>query len=163
KTLIWQHYSKANLVCSCCYHRSPSSLTNASNSSGNTECAAGLCPISRRSFRWENDRSGVIYPLYKLFDTNFELLQRKLPKPLKYPKSVAYIITNEFCERFNYYGLRTILVLYLTSKLQYDNDTSTVLFHIFTMMVYLCPLVGAVVADSWLEIYDESKLILLNN
>lgn len=71
-------------------------------------------------------------------------------KPLKYPKSVAYIISNEFCERFNYYGLRTILVLYLTSKLQYDNDTSTVLFHIFTMMVYLCPLVGAVVADSWL-------------
>lgn len=43
-----------------------------------------------------------------------------------------------------------ILVLYLTSKLQYDNDTSTVLFHVFTMLVYLCPLVGAIVADSWL-------------
>lgn len=69
---------------------------------------------------------------------------------LKYPKSVAYIISNEFCERFNYYGMRTILVLYLTSKLQYDKDTSTVLFHVFTMLVYLCPLVGAIVADSWL-------------
>lgn len=43
-----------------------------------------------------------------------------------------------------------ILVLYLTSKLHYDNDTSTVLFHVFTMLVYLCPLMGAVVADSWL-------------
>ncbi|XP_058985772.1 peptide transporter family 1 isoform X2 [Musca domestica] len=70
--------------------------------------------------------------------------------PVKYPKSVGFIISNEFCERFNYYGMRTILVLYLTSKLQYDDDTSTVLFHVFTMLVYLCPLVGAIVADSWL-------------
>lgn len=70
--------------------------------------------------------------------------------PVKYPKAVGFIISNEFCERFNYYGLRTILVIYLTSKLQYDDDTSTVLFHVFTMLVYLCPLVGAIVADSWL-------------
>ncbi|KNC33988.1 Peptide transporter family 1 [Lucilia cuprina] len=70
--------------------------------------------------------------------------------PVKYPKSVGFIISNEFCERFNYYGMRTILVLYLTSKLHYDKDTSTVLFHVFTMLVYLCPLVGAIVADSWL-------------
>lgn len=46
-----------------------------------------------------------------------------------------------------------ILVLYLTSKLHYDDDTSTVLFHCFTMMVYLCPLVGAIIADSWLGKY----------
>lgn len=70
--------------------------------------------------------------------------------PLKYPKSIGFIISNEFCERFNYYGMRTILVLYLTRKLHYDDDTSTVLFHVFTMLVYLCPLIGAIVADSWL-------------
>ncbi|XP_018793021.1 PREDICTED: peptide transporter family 1 isoform X1 [Bactrocera latifrons] len=71
-------------------------------------------------------------------------------RPSEYPKSVAFIISNEFCERFNYYGLRTILVLYLTTKLHYDKDTATVLFHIFTMLVYLFPLVGAIIADSWL-------------
>lgn len=100
-------------------------------------------------------------------------------QPAKYPKAVGFIISNEFCERFNYYGMRSkyfekilytfclrkydctyfnnlficisaILVLYLTSKLQYDKDTSTVLFHVFTMLVYLCPLVGAIIADSWL-------------
>ncbi|XP_011187890.1 peptide transporter family 1 isoform X4 [Zeugodacus cucurbitae] len=70
--------------------------------------------------------------------------------PTEYPKSVAFIISNEFCERFNYYGLRTILVLYLTTKLHYDKDTATVLFHIFSMLVYLFPLVGAIIADSWL-------------
>ncbi|XP_013116650.2 peptide transporter family 1 isoform X2 [Stomoxys calcitrans] len=82
-----------------------------------------------------------------MVSSSFKVSERE---PVKYPKAVGFIISNEFCERFNYYGMRTILVLYLTSKLQYDDDTSTVLFHVFTMLVYLCPLVGAIVADSWL-------------
>ncbi|XP_055915652.1 peptide transporter family 1-like isoform X2 [Eupeodes corollae] len=69
---------------------------------------------------------------------------------LKYPKSVGFIIGNEFCERFNYYGMRTILVLYLTDKLKYGEDQATVLFHVFTSLVYVFPLIGAVLADSWL-------------
>ncbi|XP_017029017.1 peptide transporter family 1 isoform X2 [Drosophila kikkawai] len=73
--------------------------------------------------------------------------------PLPYPKSVAFIISNEFCERFNYYGMRTILVLYLTNKLGYNEETSTVLFHTFTMLVYIFPLIGALIADSWLGKY----------
>ncbi|ALC48232.1 yin [Drosophila busckii] len=70
-----------------------------------------------------------------------------------YPKAVAFIISNEFCERFNYYGMRAILVLYLTHKLGYDEETSTVLFHIFTMLVYIFPLLGALVADGFLGKY----------
>lgn len=69
---------------------------------------------------------------------------------VKYPRSVGFIIGNEFCERFNYYGMRTILVLYLTDKLHYEEDEATVLFHIFTSLVYVFPLIGAVLADSWL-------------
>ncbi|XP_063706988.1 peptide transporter family 1-like isoform X2 [Culicoides brevitarsis] len=71
-------------------------------------------------------------------------------KKTKYPRSIAFIISNEFCERFNYYGMRTILVLYLTQKLHYSDDDATVLYHIFTMFVYFFPLMGAVLADSWL-------------
>ncbi|XP_055305332.1 peptide transporter family 1-like isoform X2 [Sitodiplosis mosellana] len=69
---------------------------------------------------------------------------------LKYPKSVAFIICNEFCERFNYYGMRTVLVLYLTGKLAYSNDDATVLFHVFASLAYFFPLIGAIIADSWL-------------
>ncbi|KAF0768204.1 solute carrier family 15 member 1-like isoform X2 [Aphis craccivora] len=43
----------------------------------------------------------------------------------KYPKSIWYIIGNEFCERFSYYGLKAILVLFFTTIQQYDHDTST--------------------------------------
>ncbi|XP_016942423.2 peptide transporter family 1 isoform X2 [Drosophila suzukii] len=72
--------------------------------------------------------------------------QKKLP----YPKSVFFIISNEFCERFNYYGMRTVLVLYLSRALHYSDDTATVVFHVFTMFVYFLCVFGAIISDSWL-------------
>ncbi|XP_017045943.1 peptide transporter family 1 isoform X2 [Drosophila ficusphila] len=72
--------------------------------------------------------------------------QKKLP----YPKAVFFIISNEFCERFNYYGMRTVLVLYLSRVLGYSDDTATVVFHIFTMFVYFLCVFGAIISDSWL-------------
>ncbi|KAH8342849.1 hypothetical protein KR059_000884, partial [Drosophila kikkawai] len=72
--------------------------------------------------------------------------QKKLP----YPKSVFFIISNEFCERFNYYGMRTVLVLYLSRVLGYSDDLATVVFHIFTMFVYFLCVFGAIISDSWL-------------
>ncbi|XP_067640963.1 peptide transporter family 1-like [Eurosta solidaginis] len=71
-------------------------------------------------------------------------------KKLPYPKSVFFIISNEFCERFNYYGMRTILVLYLTRQLDYNDDDATIIFHIFTMLAYFLCLFGAIISDSWL-------------
>ncbi|XP_017145485.1 peptide transporter family 1 isoform X1 [Drosophila miranda] len=71
-------------------------------------------------------------------------------KKLPYPKSVFFIISNEFCERFNYYGMRTVLVLYLSRQLGYAEDTATVVFHVFTMFVYFLCVFGAIISDSWL-------------
>ncbi|KAH8387298.1 hypothetical protein KR093_006092, partial [Drosophila rubida] len=71
-------------------------------------------------------------------------------KKLPYPKSVFFIISNEFCERFNYYGMRTVLVLYLSNQLGYSEDTATVVFHVFTMFVYFLCVFGAIISDSWL-------------
>ncbi|XP_062715725.1 peptide transporter family 1 [Aedes albopictus] len=70
--------------------------------------------------------------------------------PIRYPKSIFFIISNEFSERFNYYGMRTVLALYLTQKLNYDDDTATVIYHIFTSLAYFFPLMGAILADSFL-------------
>ncbi|KAG4065446.1 hypothetical protein HA402_003261 [Bradysia odoriphaga] len=68
----------------------------------------------------------------------------------RYPRSIAFIVSNEFCERFSFYGMKTILVLYLTRRLGYDDDGATVLYHVFTSLVYFCPLFGAIIADSLL-------------
>ncbi|GLH14543.1 Peptide transporter family 1 [Gryllus bimaculatus] len=44
----------------------------------------------------------------------------------------------------------TILVLYLTSILTYSEDDATVIYHIFAMFCYFFPVLGSMIADSWL-------------
>ncbi|KAL4217035.1 hypothetical protein ACF0H5_023491 [Mactra antiquata] len=70
-----------------------------------------------------------------------------------YPYSVFFILTNEFCERFSYYGMRAILVIYLTRWLSFGENQATSIFHAFSMLCYGMPLIGAVVADGYLGRY----------
>lgn len=68
----------------------------------------------------------------------------------EYPKAIPFIISSEFCERFSFYGLRAFLVLYLTRKLMFEEDFATVIYHVFTALVYFFCLTGAIIADSFL-------------
>ncbi|KAE8750878.1 hypothetical protein FOCC_FOCC002306, partial [Frankliniella occidentalis] len=71
-------------------------------------------------------------------------------KELRYPRAVFLVILNEFCERFSFYGLRAVLVLFLKDKLGLTEDNSTVVFHSFNMVCYLFPVFGGIVSDSYL-------------
>ncbi|KAK3921418.1 Peptide transporter family 1 [Frankliniella fusca] len=71
-------------------------------------------------------------------------------KALKYPKSVFFIIGNEFCERFSYYGMRTILSLFMIKALKLDEENATIIYHMFVMFCYFFPVFGAILADSFL-------------
>ncbi|XP_026815501.1 peptide transporter family 1-like isoform X2 [Rhopalosiphum maidis] len=68
---------------------------------------------------------------------------------LKYPKSIWFIVLNELCERFTYYGMRTVLVLYLTTILKFNGEYSTIIYHSFVFLAYFMPLPGAILADSY--------------
>lgn len=59
-------------------------------------------------------------------------------------------MVNEFCERFSYYGMRAVLVLYFRYFLRWDDDFATTIYHTFVALCYLTPILGAVIADSWL-------------
>uniref|UniRef100_A0A3B5MSW8 Solute carrier family 15 member 1 n=1 Tax=Xiphophorus couchianus TaxID=32473 RepID=A0A3B5MSW8_9TELE len=67
-----------------------------------------------------------------------------------YPLSIFFIVVNEFCERFSYYGMRAVLVLYFKYFLKWDDDFSTTIYHTFVALCYLSPILGAIIADSWL-------------
>uniref|UniRef100_A0AAR2LI62 Solute carrier family 15 member 1a n=1 Tax=Pygocentrus nattereri TaxID=42514 RepID=A0AAR2LI62_PYGNA len=54
------------------------------------------------------------------------------------------------CERFSYYGMRAVLVLYFRYFLRWDDDLATSIYHAFVALCYLTPILGAIVADSWL-------------
>uniref|UniRef100_A0A8C3PFG8 Solute carrier family 15 member 1 n=1 Tax=Chrysemys picta bellii TaxID=8478 RepID=A0A8C3PFG8_CHRPI len=67
-----------------------------------------------------------------------------------YPLSIFFIVINEFCERFSYYGMRAVLVLYFKFFLHWDDNLSTAIYHTFVALCYLTPILGAIIADSWL-------------
>ena len=65
----------------------------------------------------------------------------------RFPPQIKYIIGNEACERFSYYGMIGILELYLKDRLQMGADGATQVLHLFGTAVYFLPLLGGWLAD----------------
>jgi POT family proton-dependent oligopeptide transporter len=66
------------------------------------------------------------------------------------PKGLAIIFLTEMWERFSYYGMRALLVLYLVHALGYKDEDAQVMYGIYTGLVYVTPLIGGWIADRWL-------------
>jgi POT family proton-dependent oligopeptide transporter len=85
------------------------------------------------------------------------------------PPGVPYIVSNEAAERFSFYGMRGILVVFMTqylldssgAKAPMTEDEAKTYFHLFTTGVYLLPLAGALIADTFLGKYRTIILLSL--
>ena len=66
----------------------------------------------------------------------------------KFPLTVYLIIGNEFCERFSFYGMRAILVIYFIVEHHFTDAQAILVFHAFCSLAYLSPLFGSVAADN---------------
>lgn len=77
------------------------------------------------------------------------------------PPGVPYIIWNEAAERFSFYGMKGILVVFMTQYLMgrgghldlMDDAEAKTWYHAFTAAVYFTPLLGAILADAFLGKY----------
>ena len=67
-----------------------------------------------------------------------------------HPRGLALLFAAEMWERFSYYGMRAILVLYLVNALGWKGEDATRLYGTYTGLVYLTPLVGGWLADRFL-------------
>src|SRR5205085_3289803 len=83
-----------------------------------------------------------------------------LPDPkAPIPRQIRYIIGNEGCERFSFYGMRNILTMFLVSSLllylpEADREhASKDIFHTFVIGVYFFPLLGGWLADRFFGKY----------
>jgi len=84
----------------------------------------------------------------------------------KMPSGMPYILTNEAMERFAFYGMSSILVVFMTKYLMGPNgalstmsdESAKAWFHWFTAGVYFMAIVGAVISDVWL---GKFKTIIL--
>ncbi|XP_062967117.1 solute carrier family 15 member 2 isoform X1 [Cynocephalus volans] len=79
-----------------------------------------------------------------------------------YPLSIAFIVVNEFCERFSYYGMKAVLTLYFLYFLHWNEDTSTSVYHAFSSLCYFTPILGAAIADSLLGKFKVLSLVGLS-
>uniref|UniRef100_A0A8C3CPK3 Solute carrier family 15 member 1 n=1 Tax=Cairina moschata TaxID=8855 RepID=A0A8C3CPK3_CAIMO len=100
-----------------------------------------VCLSARRSPRGRQQPAGTMAAKSK---------DSKQPGCFGYPLSIFFIVINEFCERFSYYGMRAVLVLYFKYFLRWDDNFSTAIYHTFVALCYLTPILGALIADSWL-------------
>jgi proton-dependent oligopeptide transporter, POT family len=77
------------------------------------------------------------------------------------PPGIPYIIGNEAAERFNFYGMRAILVVFMTKYLMDRNGALAPMneneangwYHLFLSANYFFPMLGAIVADAFLGKY----------
>ncbi|CAG9803483.1 unnamed protein product [Chironomus riparius] len=70
-------------------------------------------------------------------------------------KSVYYIVASISLERFCTAGILTILPLFLYQKLGLDHNVSTSIFHIFECMMLIFTVFGAIIADTWVGLYQS--------
>ncbi|WP_368563912.1 oligopeptide:H+ symporter [Pseudoxanthomonas sp. UTMC 1351] len=83
------------------------------------------------------------------------------PQPGRLPRQIPYIIGNEACERFSFYGMRNILVPFLVSSIllaylpEADREgTAKDIFHTFVIGVYFFPLLGGWLSDRFFGKYN---------
>ena len=66
-----------------------------------------------------------------------------------HPKGLYVLFATEMWERFNYYGMRAILVLFMTKALLFDKVFASNLYGSYTSLIYLTPLLGGYIADRY--------------
>jgi len=67
-----------------------------------------------------------------------------------HPKGLIILFFAEMWERFSYYGMRGILIFYLTQHFLFDDSTAGATYGSYTSLVYLLPLVGGILADRYI-------------
>lgn len=66
-----------------------------------------------------------------------------------HPKGLYVLFATEMWERFNFYGMRAILVLFMTQALLFDDVFASNLYGSYISMVYITPLIGGYIADRY--------------
>ncbi|CAG9537546.1 unnamed protein product [Cercopithifilaria johnstoni] len=66
-----------------------------------------------------------------------------------YPAGVFFMLGNEFCERFSFYGMRAILMLFLIIEYHFSESQASLFYHSFIALAYISPLFGSIAADNY--------------
>ncbi|MFT7128350.1 MAG: POT family proton-dependent oligopeptide transporter [Gammaproteobacteria bacterium] len=67
-----------------------------------------------------------------------------------HPRGLVICFATELWERFSYYGMRALLIFYLTQHFLFTDQQAFLIYGAYTAMVYVMPVVGGMLADRYL-------------
>jgi POT family proton-dependent oligopeptide transporter len=67
-----------------------------------------------------------------------------------HPRGLTILFLTEMWEMFSFFGMRAILVYYMTKHLRMDQEYASLVYGAYAALVYFTPVFGGVVADRWL-------------
>ena len=68
----------------------------------------------------------------------------------RHPRGLLVLFFTEMWERFSYYGMRGLLIFYLTEQFLFSDKAASAQYGAYTTLVFLLPLVGGIIADRYL-------------
>jgi POT family proton-dependent oligopeptide transporter len=66
------------------------------------------------------------------------------------PRGLTILFLTEMWEQFSYYGMRALLVYYMTKQLLLGQEKASFIYGIYTAIAYFTPIFGGMIADRWL-------------
>lgn len=66
------------------------------------------------------------------------------------PPGLTILFLTEMWEKFSFYGMRALLVYYMTKQLLMPQAQASMVYGLYTAFVYFTPILGGVIADRWL-------------
>ena len=78
------------------------------------------------------------------------IASRKSEEVVGHPRGLFVLFYAEMWERFSYYGMRALLVLYLTKHWLFDDGKANLIYGAYGALVYITPVLGGLIADRYL-------------
>jgi len=78
------------------------------------------------------------------------VIERAEPTWFGQPRGLTILFLTNMWEQFSYYGMRALLVYYMTKELLFGQQASSFIYGTYTAFAYFTPILGGAIADRWL-------------
>ncbi|MFD2135127.1 peptide MFS transporter [Novosphingobium resinovorum] len=93
--------------------------------------------------------AGAVF-LFAVLAVGGIIATRKSEEFAYHPRGLFVLFYAEMWERFSYYGMRALLILYLVKFWLFSDGQSNLIYGAYTSLVYITPVLGGYIADRWL-------------
>ncbi len=78
------------------------------------------------------------------------MIGERAPTWFGQPRGLTILFLTNMWEQFSYYGMRALLVYYMTTTLLFEQEAASSIYGFYTAFAYFTPIIGGTIADRWL-------------